>query len=105
MNYQEFLSKTQTESAILFYFSHNDCNVCKVLKPKVKSLLENQFEKIKFAYINIHEHPEVAAQNRVFAVPTILLFIDGQLTIQKNRNVSISELAKEIERPYNLFFT
>jgi len=55
-------------------------------------------------YIKSDKLPEVAAQNQVFAAPTILVFFDGREYIRKSRNIGISELQTEIERPYSMMF-
>ena len=93
-----------TEPAVLLYLSTSTCNVCKVLKPKVKALLTEDFPEIAFRYINIEEYPEVSGQYSVFTVPTILVYFEGNELIRKSRNVGVSELAAEINRPYQLFF-
>jgi hypothetical protein len=49
--------------------------------------------------------PEVAAQNQVFAAPTILVFFEGRESIRKSRNIGIGELQREIERPYEMIFS
>lgn len=94
----------EKETALLCYFSTEACNVCKILKPKVSELIESEFPKIKLAYIKSDKLPEVAAQNQVFAAPTILVFFDGREYIRKSRNIGIGELYKEIERPYSMIF-
>lgn len=104
-SFDEFLKMKQEEPAFLGYFSTQACNVCKVLKPKVAELIQNEFPKIKLAYIKSDILPEVAAQNQVFAAPTILVFFDGREYIRKSRNIGISELQREIERPYSMFFS
>ena len=73
-SYDEFLKLKTEEPALLAYFSTEMCNVCKVLKPKVASLIRDEFPKIKVIYIQSDKLPEVAAQNRVFAAPTLLVF-------------------------------
>jgi thioredoxin-like negative regulator of GroEL len=104
-SFDEFLKMKEEEPAFLGYFSTQTCNVCKVLKPKVAELIQNEFPKIKLAYIKSDILPEVAAQNQVFAAPTILVFFDGREYIRKSRNIGISELLREIERPYSMFFS
>ncbi len=103
-SFEEFLKLKETEPALLGYFSTEACNVCKVLKPKVAELTKDKFPKIKLAYIKSDVLPEVAAQNQVFAAPTILVFFDGREYIRKSRNIGISELQREIERPYSMIF-
>src|SRR5690606_18147264 len=98
----EFLKLKNEEQALLAYFSTEICNVCKVLKPKVSELVQNEFSKIKLIYIKSDELPELAAQNQVFAAPTILVFFEGKEYIRKSRNIGIGELQREIERPYSM---
>lgn len=103
-DYNEFSEAIQNEKAVLVYFSHEKCNVCKVLKPKIAELIEEKFPKIKMIYSDTVLDPETAGQNRIFAVPTILTFFEGQEFARKSRNISISELEEIIERPYNMIF-
>lgn len=89
---------------VLIYFSHDTCNVCKVLKPKVEELLSNQFPKIKQLYCNVENSPEIAASLTVFAVPTLLVWIEGKETYRLSRNIGLLELEKTLKRPYTLLF-
>ena len=102
---EELTNTIKEEKALLVYFSHNNCNVCKVLKPKVHDLLKTEFPLMQMYFCNTIETPEIAAQNSVFAVPTLLIFFDGKVFIRKSRNIGIAELKNEIERPYHLMFT
>lgn len=73
----EIQTLINNETALMIYFSHEGCNVCKVLKPKLKQLLNDKFPKIKFLKIDTIESPEISAQKSVFAVPTILVYFKG----------------------------
>lgn len=99
-----FVQLKDKEPALLIYFSTETCNVCKVLKPKVAGLIQASFPEIKMVYIQTDKLPQVAAQNQVFAVPTILVFFGGKEYIRKSRNIGISELEREIYRPYSMIF-
>ena len=103
-SFDEFLKLKEEEPAMLAYFSTEICNVCKVLKPKVAELLQAEFPKIKPVYIKSDLLPEVAAQNQVFAAPTILVFFEGREYIRKSRNIGICELQRDIQRPYSMIF-
>jgi len=103
-SFQEFEKTAKEKEAVLFYFSHKDCNVCKVLKPKIIELIENNFSKIEIYYCDTVNSPEIAAQNQIFIVPTIMIFFTGKEYIRKSRNLSIEELQNEINRPYGLIF-
>lgn len=103
-SYTEFLKLKKTEPALLGYFSTEICHVCKVLKPKVAELVANNFPLLKMVYIPSDKFPEVAAQNQIFAAPTLLVFFEGREYIRKSRNIAIGELQQEIEKPYSMFF-
>lgn len=101
----EYNELVATEAALLIYFSTDECNVCKVLKPKVGEMLTENFPKIKLIYVNLNQSPEIAAQNRIFAVPTLQIFFDGREYIRKSRNFGLDELRNEIDRPYQMMFS
>ena len=92
------------EQAALLYFTSPECNVCKVLKPKIKELVDTKFPKLSLRFINVLEEPELAGQYQIFTVPVLLIFFEGKEFFRKARNISIFELEKEIARPYSLLF-
>ncbi len=101
-DFKDYLTKHQ---AVCFYLSTPECNVCKVLKPKVIEMLENDFPEIKFCYVDLNEAKEISGQLSVFAVPTILIYFEGKETIRSSRNVHLKELQEQIDRYYQLIFT
>lgn len=101
---EEFNQIIENQDAVLFYFSHEQCNVCKVLKPKIQELITENFPKVELFYCDTVIYPDLAAQNRIFAVPTLVVYFGGRETIRKSRNLGIEELREELERPYSLVF-
>lgn len=97
---QEFDAFAAANKAVLFYFSTPDCNVCKVLKPKVEELLAEQFPLIKFVYLNTFDAKELAAQKNIFTVPTILFYFEEKEFLRKSRFVNLDELEVELSRYY-----
>lgn len=90
--------------AVLAYFSTEVCSVCLVLKPKVIEMVSEAFPKMKMVFIESDKLPELAAQNRVFAAPTVVVFFAGRETIRKSRAFGVDELRSEIQRSYSLMF-
>lgn len=101
---EEFILEVENNLAVLAYFSTHTCSVCHVLKPKVEQMIARDFPQIKFLYIPSDQLPEVAAQNRIFTAPTVLVFFEGKETIRKSQAFGIDELKAEIIRPYLLLF-
>ncbi|PKL87138.1 MAG: thioredoxin [Ignavibacteriae bacterium HGW-Ignavibacteriae-2] len=86
------------------YFSTPECNVCKVLKPKLIELLDDDFSKVKFGYVDLNKSREIAGQNTIFTVPTIIFYFEGIETIRESRNISLPELYEKLDRPYKMLF-
>ncbi len=102
---EQFDALIEEKPAGLFYFSHDTCNVCRVLKPKIEAMIEAHFPKMTMYYIDTKQFPEITAQLSIFAVPTVLVYLDHREFIRKSRNMGIDELLQEIKRPYQLMFS
>ena len=100
--YLEFENCIKENQSVLAYFSHETCNVCKVLKPKVIEMLGLHFPLMKPVFIDTVKSPEIAGQCGVFAVPSIICYFDGKEGFRKSRNIGINELITEIKRPYEM---
>ncbi|MEE9349694.1 MAG: thioredoxin family protein [Flavobacteriaceae bacterium] len=92
------------ELGVLFYFSRVSCNVGEALEPKIIKLLEENFPKIPFYFVDMDKTPTIPARYSVFVEPTILVMFDGKETIRKSRIIGIGELSNAIERIYTLAF-
>lgn len=100
----EFDQLLADDDAVLAYFSTEACTVCHVLKPKVFEMVTATFPKMKMVFVESEKSPELAAQYRVFAAPTVVAFFAGRETIRKSRAFGVDELKAEIARPYSLMF-
>lgn len=103
--FDELISLFVKSPAVCFYLSTPECNVCKVLKPKVIELIKNEFPLMQFHYVDLNEAKEIAGQLSVFTVPTILIFFDGKEIIRASRNIHIDELREQINRYYQMIFS
>jgi len=100
----EFELLLAENDAVLAYFSTDTCSVCHVLRPKVIEMGSESFPRMKMVFIESDKLPELAAQNRVFTAPTVVVFFAGRETIRKSRAFGVDELSSEIERPYSIIF-
>ena len=91
----EILNIIAKNPFVVTSFSYPGCSVCKALRPKVEKLLQNTKEAT-FLYVNTKNHPMVAGQNMVFAVPTIIIFTGGRESKRWSRNLSVSEIEREL---------
>jgi thioredoxin-like negative regulator of GroEL len=101
----DFDKLKESSDAVLLYFSHEQCNVCKVLLPKIKELLSGTFPQCELKYVNIKEQGNIAAHYQVFTVPTVLIFFEGKEYYRFSRNIGLKQLEEAIARPYQLLFS
>ena len=103
-SFENFLEIIKSTKAVCFYLSTPECNVCKVLKPKVTEMLEVDFPNILFCYVDLNEVKEISGQLSIFSVPTILTYFEGKETIRTSRNIHLDELREQIDRYYKMIF-
>lgn len=101
----ELLNEIEENSAVMLYFSGDSCSVCHALKPKIEKEFAKKLPKIKQIYINAEENRAVAAHFSIFTVPSILVFLGGKEFAREARHISVSELVKKVERPYNIMLS
>lgn len=99
---EDFDSFISSNKAAAIYFSTPDCNVCKILKPKLIEMLNQNFPLINFAYVDCEKSKELAAQQIIFSVPTIIFFFEGKEYIRKARFVNLVELKTDLKRIYSM---
>jgi len=102
--FPEFQSLIKEHQAVCFYLSTPECNVCRVLKPKVIDMIEKDFPQMHFSYIDLNVAKEISGQLSVFSVPTILVYFEGKETIRVSRSVHLEELRRQIDRYYKMIF-
>lgn len=99
-----FETLLKEKNIVMAYFSHDTCNVCKVLKPKLSTMLQEEFPKVEQVYINTERSPEIAGQYHIFTVPVVILFIAGKESLRKSRSFGIGEISDFLQRPYAIIF-
>ena len=98
-------NKIDNNAAVALYFSAPTCNVCHALKPKLFAALEQNFKELEIVSVDISQSQAVAAHYNVFTIPTLLIFLDGREFLRKSRHMSVDEVIKEIQRPYEIMFS
>ena len=106
MNRIQEIEKTVKENlAVMLYFSAPTCNVCHALKPKLLEAIETNFKEFKIISVDISLEQEIAAHYSVFAIPTVLVFLDGREFLRKSRHMSVDEVVRAIQRPYEIMLS
>jgi thioredoxin 1 len=73
------------------------CSPCKMIAPALDEIGANMAGKLTIAKLNIDENPQTPTKYGVKAIPTLILFNNGQVVAQKLGAVPKSKLVEWIQ--------
>lgn len=91
-NYEEIVLKANLP--VVIEFGAVWCAPCKRLEPELEKLGEQWKDKFILAHINVDQDPDLAMQNSVMSVPTVILIKNGD---EMERFIGFKPIGKIIE--------
>jgi len=93
INAEEYSEIVKSSSPVVIDFHATWCGPCKVLSPILEEL-DDEIEGVEFVKLDVDQHPQIAGQNQVMGVPTVVILKDGEV---KDRFVGVQpkEVIKE----------
>lgn len=95
-NFNDEVLKSATPVLVDFWAEW--CGPCKMLAPVLDELATEYDGKVKIAKVDIDQNPGLATQYRVSAIPTLLLFKNGQVMEQVVGLKSKRDLKASLDR-------
>ena len=93
----------QQEKFSFIYITTKNCNVCKILQPKLRKLAKSYLSST-FHLIELDDHKEAAGFFMAFIVPTFLVYSQGQELIRTARHLNIDEIRTKLNRYHQMIF-
>ena len=96
MNNLEYTKIINSKQAIIIQFGADSCNPCKALKLRIEDYLKAK-DNIAYYYIDVPSNLDFCAQLTVMSVPSIKVYLEGQLVIEKAGYFSLDEIIERLE--------
>ncbi|NOZ64299.1 MAG: thioredoxin [Caldiserica bacterium] len=74
------------------------CGPCRMLGPVVEELGQEKSDVLKVCKVNVDEVPAIASRYGIMAIPTLILFKDGNEVARLVGVLSKEKLLQEIEK-------
>src|SRR5690606_18254370 len=84
--------------ACLVLFGGAHCGVCQAIRPRIELLMAEHFAAVALVYVDCAAAPAVCAQQSVFSLPVLRLYVQGQLALEYARSFSLQQVLGDIER-------
>ena len=94
----EDLQLLRANSALLVLWGGAHCGVCQAIRPRLEALMAEHFAAAALAYVDCADAPALCAQEGVFSLPVLRLYVQGQLALEYARSFSLQQVLGDIER-------
>ncbi len=71
------------------------CGPCKMIGPIIDEIAEELAGKVTVGKVNVDDAPAIAAEHRISAIPTMMIFRDGKLV---DRSTGLASKAALLEK-------
>ena len=95
-NFDSEILKSETPALVDFWAAW--CGPCRAIAPVIEELADEYADKIKIAKLNVDENPKTPGQYGIRAIPTLIVFKNGEVAEQITGAVSKAHLTAALQK-------
>ena len=95
---EQQLHQRMAGPVLLVLYGGAHCGVCQAIRPRIEAQMAERFGTVALAYVDCAAAPAVCAQQGVFTLPVLRLYVQGQLTLEYARSFSLQQVWGDIAR-------
>lgn len=94
---EELQQAIANKKILIVQFGADTCAPCHAIRNKIDAWCSNM-EDVQYLYIPMEAFSALAAQESVFTVPTIFVYVEGKLTLRESGYFGIDSVFQSIQR-------
>lgn len=91
----------QTQPIVLLQFTSAQCAPCTAIRQRIHAWGQEKSGLCAYA-VPIEDFPTLCGQLGIFTVPTLLVYVEGKLTLRESGYFSLDDLLRRVDRYLDL---
>ena len=96
-NEMELDELCQNSPAVILQFGSETCGPCHAIRNRI-DLWNTQHPRVQTRYIPIETQKALAAKWDIFSVPSVIVVIEGKVTVRQSGVFSLDQILSQTER-------
>ena len=99
---EDFNKELKEYPIVIALFGSKTCMPCVSLKQKL-DVWQQGHQQVKTIYIPVEEELAFAASQQVFTAPTILVYVEGKISLKESGYFSLDRMLEKVEHYLEYF--